>query len=264
MGGAILSTATESELGIGTGIIVSSDGYILSNCHVTGNKYSTCYVTIEDKDTYTGTVVWADTSLDLSLVKINTKELISATQGESGDVRVGETVYAIGNPVGFQFRRTVTSGIISALNRTVKLQEGDKDVYMSDLIQTDATINPGNSGGPLINTKGEVIGINSVKITSAEGIGFAVPIDVVKPVIESFVNNRFSSGIYISQVVKGGPADGKGLKEGDIITKIDDIYLNTVNDLRQYIYTKNPGDKVVLNINKGKYSKDIEMVLGNK
>ena len=289
VGGAILSTATESELGIGTGIIVSSDGYILSNCHVTGNKYSTCYVTIEDKDTYTGTVVWADTSLDLSLVKINTKELISATQGESGDVRVGETVYAIGNPVGFQFRRTVTSGIISALNRTVKLQEGDKDVYMSDLIQTDATINPGNSGGPLINTKGEVIGINSVKITSAEGIGFAVPIDVVKPVIESFVNkgsfseanlglhvydesvskymnlkNRFSSGIYISQVVKGGPADGKGLKEGDIITKIDDIYLNTVNDLRQYIYTKNPGDKVVLNINKGKYSKDIEMVLGNK
>lgn len=289
VGGAILSTATESELGIGTGIIVSSDGYILSNCHVTGNKYSTCYVTIEDKDTYTGTVVWADTSLDLSLVKINTKELISATQGESGDVRVGETVYAIGNPVGFQFRRTVTSGIISALNRTVKLQEGDKDVYMSDLIQTDATINPGNSGGPLINTKGEVIGINSVKITSAEGIGFAVPIDVVKPVIESFVNkgsfseanlglhvydesvskymnlkNRFSSGIYISQVVKGGPADGKGLKEGDIITKIDDIYINTVNDLRQYIYTKNPGDKVVLNINKGKYSKDIEMVLGNK
>ena len=289
VGGAILSTATESELGIGTGIIVSSDGYILSNCHVTGNKYSTCYVTIEDKDTYTGTVVWADTSLDLSLVKINTKELISATQGESGDVRVGETVYAIGNPVGFQFRRTVTSGIISALNRTVKLQEGDKDVYMSDLIQTDATINPGNSGGPLINTKGEVIGINSVKITSAEGIGFAVPIDVVKPVIESFVNkgsfaeanlglhvydesvskymnlkNRFSSGIYISQVVKCGPADGKGLKEGDIITKIDDIYLNTVNDLRQYIYTKNPGDKVVLNINKGKYSKDIEMVLGNK
>jgi len=288
-GSSILSTATESELGLGTGIIVSSNGYILSNSHVTGDKFSTCYVTIEDKDTYTGSVVWADTSLDLSLTKINAKELISATQGDSIDIRVGETVYAIGNPVGFQFRRTVTSGIVSALNRTVKLQEDGNDIYMSDLIQTDATINPGNSGGPLINTDGEVIGINSVKITTAEGIGFAVPIDVVKPVIESFVNkgsfeeanlglyvydesvsrymnlnNRFSSGIYISQIIKGGPADGKGIKEGDIITKIDDKYLNTVNDLRQYIYSKSPGDKVVLNINKGKYTKDIDVNLGKK
>ena len=288
-GSSILSTATESELGLGTGIIVSSNGYILSNSHVTGDKFSTCYVTIEDKDTYTGSVVWADTSLDLSLTKINAKELISATQGNSKDIRVGETVYAIGNPVGFQFRRTVTSGIVSALNRTVKLQEKENDIYMSDLIQTDATINPGNSGGPLINTDGEVIGINSVKITTADGIGFAVPIDVVKPVIESFankgsfeeatlglfvydesvsrymnLNNRFSSGIYISQIIKGGPADGKGIKEGDIITKIDDKYLNTVNDLRQYVYTKNPGDRVKLNINKGKYTKDIELILGKK
>ena len=288
-GSSILSTATESELGLGTGIIVSSNGYILSNSHVTGDKFSTCYVTIEDKDTYTGSVVWADTSLDLSLTKINAKELVSAIQGDSKDIRVGETVYAIGNPVGFQFRRTVTSGIVSALNRTVKLQEKENDIYMSDLIQTDATINPGNSGGPLINTDGEVIGINSVKITTAEGIGFAVPIDVVKPVIESFVNkgsfeeanlglyvydesvsrymnlnNRFSSGIYISQIIKGGPADGKGIKEGDIITKIDDKYLNTVNDLRQYIYSKSPGDKVVLNINKGKYTKDIDVNLGKK
>ena len=288
-GSSILSTATESELGLGTGIIVSSNGYILSNSHVTGDKFSTCYVTIEDKDTYTGSVVWADTSLDLSLTKINAKELISATQGNSKDIRVGETVYAIGNPVGFQFRRTVTSGIVSALNRTVKLQEKENDIYMSDLIQTDATINPGNSGGPLINTDGDVIGINSVKITTADGIGFAVPIDVVKPVIESFahkgsfeeatlglfvydesvsrymnLNNRFSSGIYISQIIKGGPADGKGIKEGDIITKIDDKYLNTVNDLRQYVYTKNPGDRVKLNINKGKYTQSIEVVLGKK
>ena len=194
-----------------------------------------------------------------------------------------------GNPIGFEFRRTVTSGIVSALNRTVKLQENGNDIYMSDLIQTDATINPGNSGGPLINVSGEVIGINSVKITTAEGIGFAVPINVVKPVIDSFVNkgsfeeatlglfvydesvsrymninNRFSSGINISQIIKGGPADGKGIKEGDIIIKIDNKYLNTVNDLRQYIYTKNPGDKVMLNINKGKYTKDIEMILGKK
>ncbi len=288
-GGSILSTATETELGLGTGIVVSSNGYILSNNHVTGDKFSTCYVTIEDKNTYTGTVVWADRSLDLSLVKINASNLIAANIGSSETVRVGETVYAIGNPVGFEFRRTVTSGIISALNRTVKLQENENDVYMSDLIQTDATINPGNSGGPLINTNGEVIAINSVKITSAEGMGFAIPIDVVKPVIESFITkgnfeesnlglyvydesvskyidlkNRFSSGIYISRIIKGGPADGKGLKEGDIITKIDDKYLDTINDLRKYIYTKNPGDNVKLSINKGKYTKDISIILGKK
>ena len=288
-GGSILSTATESELGLGTGIIVSEKGYILSNCHVTGEKYSTCYVTVEDKNTYTGTVVWSDISLDLSIVKVNASSLIPADIGISNNVRIGQTVYAIGNPVGFEFRRTVTSGIISALNRTVKLQEDGKDIYMSDLIQTDATINPGNSGGPLINTEGEVIGVNSVKITSAEGIGFAVPIDVVKPVIQSFIEkgsfeeanlglfvydesvsnylnekSKFSSGIYIAEVIKFGPADGRGLKEGDIITKIDDKYLDTINDLREYIYTKKPGDKVVVNINKGKYTKEIQITLGKK
>lgn len=288
-GGSILSTATETELGLGTGIVVSSNGYILSNNHVTGDKFSTCYVTIEDKNTYTGTVVWADRSLDLSLVKINASNLIAANIGSSETVRVGETVYAIGNPVGFEFRRTVTSGIISALNRTVKLQENENDVYMSDLIQTDATINPGNSGGPLINTNGEVIGINSVKITTAEGIGFAVPIDVVKPVIESFIENgkfeeatlglyvydqsvsqylnlknRFTSGIYIQQIKKNGQAFGKGLKEGDIINKIDGKILNTVNDLRQYVYTKKPGDKVILSINNGRTTKEIEVILGKK
>lgn len=288
-GGSILSTATESELGLGTGIIVSEKGYILSNCHVTGEKYSTCYVTVEDKNTYTGTVVWSDIGLDLSIVKVNASNLIQADIGISNNVRIGQTVYAIGNPVGFEFRRTVTSGIISALNRTVKLQEDGKDIYMSDLIQTDATINPGNSGGPLINTEGEVIGVNSVKITSAEGIGFAVPIDVVKPVIQSFIEkgsfeeanlglfvydesvsnylnekSKFSSGIYIAEVIKFGPADGRGLKEGDIITKIDDKYLDTINDLREYIYTKKPGDKVVVNINKGKYTKEIQITLGKK
>lgn len=288
-GKSVLSMATETELGLGTGIIVSSDGYILSNSHVTGERFSTCYVTIEEKDTYKGTVVWSDSELDLSLIKIKDNNYLPAKIGNSGKIRVGETVYAIGNPIGYQFRRTVTSGIISALNRTIKLQENDEDVYMSDLIQTDATINPGNSGGPLINTKGEVIGVNSVKITSAEGIGFSIPIDVIKPVVDSFttkgsfeeanlgifvfdesvskylnLKNRFSSGIYIAQIIKGGPTDGKGLKEGDIIIKIDDKYLNTINDLRQYIFTKKPGDKVVLNINKGKYTKDIEITLGKK
>ena len=288
-GSSILSMATETELGLGTGIIVSSDGYILSNSHVTGDRYSTCYVKIEDKETYTGTVVWADLGLDLSITKINAKDLTPVNLGTSNNVRVGETVYAIGNPIGYEFRRTVTSGIISAINRTVKIEENDTTTYMSDLIQTDATINPGNSGGPLIYSNGEVIGINSVKITSAEGIGFAVPIDVVKPVIESFstkgkfeeanlglyvydesvskyldLKNRFSSGIYVAQINREGPAFGKGLKEGDIITKIDDKTLNTINDLKQYIYTKTPGDTVTLSINNGRTTKEIQIELGKK
>ena len=144
-GGSILSTATESELGLGTGIIVSSNGYILSNAHVTGEKYSTCYVKIEEKNTYRGTVVWADSELDLSITKINAKNLQPAIIGISENIRVGENVYAIGNPIGYEFRRTVTSGIISAINRTVKIEENENTIYMSDLIQTDATINPGNS-----------------------------------------------------------------------------------------------------------------------
>ena len=120
-GRSILSTATESELGLGTGIIVSEKGYILSNCHVTGEKYSTCYVTVEDKNTYTGTVVWSDIGLDLSIVKVNASNLIQADIGISNNVRIGQTVYAIGNPIGLEFRQTVTSGIISAVNRTIKI-----------------------------------------------------------------------------------------------------------------------------------------------
>ena len=141
-GNTILSKSTENELGIGTGIIVSSDGYILSNEHVTGSKYSKCYITLESGNNYDGTVMWSDTDLDLSITKINAKNLSYVSLGDSKNIRVGESVYAIGNPIGFEFRRTVTSGIISAKNRTIKLEEENKSSYMTDLIQTDATINP--------------------------------------------------------------------------------------------------------------------------
>ena len=288
-GNTILSMATESELGLGTGIIVSSDGYVLSNSHVTGEKYSTCYVTVEDKNTYRGVVVWSDTELDLSIVKIAAKNLNCVTLGSSEEARVGEKVYAIGNPIGYEFRRTVTSGIISATNRTIKIEEDDKTIYMSDLIQTDATINPGNSGGPLIFANGEVIGVNSVKITSAEGIGFAIPINVVKPIIESFVNTgnfeeatlgiyaydyyvaqslklttQFPSGVYVEQLISNGPAFKSGLIERDIITKIDGKSVETVNELKQYIYYKKPGDIVNLEVVRNKNTKYFEVVLERK
>ena len=197
---SIFSNNSVTELGLGTGVIVSSNGYILSNSHVTGEKLSTCYVTLENGYTYDGTVVWSDTELDLSITKINANNLEYAIIGDSSKVKAGETVYAIGNPIGYEFRRTITSGIVSAINRTIKIEENGTTTYMTDLIQTDASINQGNSGGPLILSSGEIIGINSVKITTAEGIGFAIPVNAVKPIIEKFITtNSFDEpylGIY--------------------------------------------------------------------
>ena len=290
-GSSILSKSTESELGLGTGVIVSEDGYILSNEHVTGTKYSKCYITLENGNNYDGTVVWSDSDLDLSITKINAKNLEYVNLGDSDKIRVGETVYAIGNPIGFEFRRTVTSGIISAKNRTIKIEEDNKSSYMTDLIQTDATINPGNSGGPLIYPNGDIVGINTVKISTAEGIGFAIPINIIKPIIESlkttgnfeeatigiyaydkevipYIDSNFNvnleEGIYVAQITKNGAADNTELKEGDIITTIDSKELNTMNDLRQYIYSKKPGDEVKLQIKRGKISKEISLILGKK
>ena len=289
-GNSIFGSSDEGKLGLGTGVIVSPKGYILSNEHLTGEKFSTCYVTLEDGRNYDGTVVWSDIDLDLSIVKINAKDLPAVVLADSSLIRVGESVYAIGNPIGFEFRRTVTSGIISATNRTIKLEEADNLSYMTDLIQTDATINPGNSGGPLIYPTGEVIGINTVKISSAEGIGFAVPINVIKGVIKSFdeqdkfeeanigiygydkevipyltkENLNFTKGIYVAKIIANGPASNTELKEGDIITSFDGIEINTMNDLKEYIYTKNPGDTLVLKVNRGKINKDISLTLGKK
>ncbi len=156
-GNSIFSSGNETSLGLGTGVIVTENGYILSNEHVTGGRYSTCYITLENGKKYDGQVVWSDTDLDLSITKIDAKDLKYVELEDSSKIRVGETVYAIGNPIGFEFRRTVTSGIISSKNRTIKLEENNTVSYMSDLIQTDATINPGNSGGPLIYPNGKVI-----------------------------------------------------------------------------------------------------------
>ena len=281
-GGSIFSNNSETSLGLGTGVIVTENGYILSNEHVTGSRYSTCYVTLENSKKYTGIVVWSDSDLDLSITKIDENELKYVELGDSSKIRIGESVYAIGNPIGFEFRRTVTSG-------TIKLEENNNVSYMSDLIQTDATINPGNSGGPLIYPNGEVIGINTVKISSAEGIGFAIPINVVKPIIEKLKNNEsfeqatigiyaydkevipyldnsisFSQGIYVVQINKNGPASKTELKEGEIINSIEGKQLNTMNELREYIFRKVPGDVVTLQISRGRVNKNIQITLRKK
>ena len=289
LGSSIFSKNQETELGLGTGFIISEDGYIVSNAHVTGEKFSKCYVTLENGINYDGTVEWSDTNLDLSIVKIGANNLSYVSLGNSSNIKVGENVYAVGNPIGYEFRKTVTSGIISALNRTIKIDENDSTSYISDLIQTDATINPGNSGGPLVNKSGEVIGINTVKITSAEGIGFAVPINVVKPVINSFRQNgnfeeatlgiyaydgdvanylnlksKLNRGVYVSKVISNGPAAGSDLKEGDLICSVNGKNLNTINDLREFVYGKAPGDGVELEVIRGESRKNIKITLGRK
>ena len=289
VGDSVFSENAIEKLGLGTGIIVSSKGYIVTNMHVSGDKYSNCYVTLENGNSYKANVVWADSTLDLSILKINIEGMRSAKLGDSSKVETGQTVYAIGNPIGYEFQRTVTFGIISAESRTLKFKENNTDILMTDLIQTDADINPGNSGGPLINTKGEVIGINSLKIDSAEGIGFAVPINIIKPIIEKFDKTgkfeeptigisgydknvipyldkdiSITSGVYVENIVKGSPAEQKGILKGDIILRIDDKEINTMNELKEYVYSKYPGDEVNLSIKRNGISKNVKINLGKK
>ena len=289
IGSSIFAQDGIEKLGLGTGIIASSNGYIITNKHVSGDKYSSCYVTLENGNTYDANVVWADSTLDLSIVKVNLGGLQAVKLGDSNSVKAGQTVYAVGNPIGYEFERTVTSGIISAKARTLKFNDNGNEVLMTDLIQTDATINPGNSGGPLINVNGEVIGINSLKIDSAEGIGFAVPINVVKPIIEKYSTTgnfeeptigisgydkdiipyidktlKLESGIYIEGVTAKSPAENSGLKVGDIILKIDDKSINRMNDIKEYIYTKNPGDTIKIEYRRGSNTNTVNLTLGKR
>lgn len=288
-GEAILDKDATEELGLGSGVIVSENGYIVTNWHVAGNKYSNCYVTVDNGEIYSGSVTWADADLDLAIVKIKASGLKFLNLGDSDVIKLGQEVCAIGNPIGIEFQRTVTSGIISGLDRTIKIDDENGETYMEDLIQTDASINSGNSGGPLINKKGEVIGINSIKITSAEGIGFAIPINIIKPIIESFIQTgkfeegylgifaydtevnkylnsslNFNNGIYVVEISADGPALRSGLKVGDIITKIDDREINKMSELRNYIYTKAPGDKVNLTINRNNKEYTVDITLGKR
>ena len=276
-GTSIFLMNAANDLGLGTGIIVSKRGYILTNEHVSGN--SNCYVTMPNGNVTNADVVWYDKD-------INEKIDDCAYLGNSEDAKIGEEVYAIGNPIGYEFQRTVTFGIISALNRTIKLEENNDYVYMSNLIQTDATINPGNSGGPLVNRHGQIIGINSVKITSADGIGFAIPINIVKPIIEKldttgkfeeaylgifaydssvipYLNKdvNIKNGVYIEKIYEDSPASQSELKEGDIITKIDDREINKMSNLQEYLYSKNPKDKINIIINRKGKEKSINITL---
>ena len=272
-GTSIFDIDVEQKWGIGTGVIVSEKGYILTNQHLAKEKGARIAVTLNQGKTIQGKIVWVEENIDLAIIKVDESGLIPAILGNSDELKIGNDVIAIGNPLGEEFKGTTTKGIVSGLDRTIKFEENGEQVLMEGLIQTDASINPGNSGGPLINSKGEIVGINTVKITSAEGIGFAVPINIVKDVINSFVledsfdeaylgiyaydseaikymdtKKSFDEGIYVVSIDKTGPCGKDGLKKGDIITYVDGMKINKMTELRKYLYSKRPGDKITLTI----------------
>lgn len=277
------TSTSKGESGVGSGIIVDKKGYILTNNHVASKQSNDISISIFDGRELKGKVVWTDESLDLAVLKITGDNLTVAPLGDSKMLTVGDPAIAIGNPLGLTFQRTVTSGIISAINRTIGESDG---IFMEDLLQTDASINPGNSGGPLINISGEVIGINTVKVTSAEGMGFAIPINIVKPILKSieekgvfvtpiigiqgidkqmagFVPSiKVQNGIYVYQVKGGSPADLQGIKKGDIILSVNGTSVNTMVEFRSNLYSIGVGNLVTLKI-KGsdKKQRDINIKL---
>ena len=268
----MFSMPTKST-GVGTGIIVDSNGYILTNSHVISDgQAKTVNVLFSDGSTIDGEVYWYDSQLDLAIVKVNKTGLTAAELGDSDKVQIGDISVAIGNPYGLDLAGTVTQGIISGLDRTISTSE----TTMTGLIQTDASINSGNSGGPLLNSSGQVIGINTAKASEGEGLGFAIPINTAKPIIESIIQKgsyekvtlgikgtdaskyaQYSKqqlstdeGVYVAEVVSGSAAESAGIKSGDIITKIDSTNLSVMSDLTKNLYNYTKGDSATLTINR--------------
>lgn len=285
---SIFDLNVTQKWGIGTGVIISENGYIITNQHLASRVNSIVYITLNNGKSVQGKVIWNEKNIDLAIVKINETNLTPILLGDSDEIVVGEEVIAIGNPLGMEFQRSATKGIVSGINRTLKIEDDVSSVIMEDLIQTDASINTGNSGGPLINSNGEIIGINTVKISSAEGIGFAVPINVVKPIIEKLIsNNKFSEaylglyaydnsilsylnnsisadGIYVADVISDSPAEKSGIKVGDVITKIDGIKITKMMELRKHLYSKEPGDTILLSLIRNKKQYEFSITLGSK
>ena len=263
--------------GAGTGVIVSKNGYVMTNNHVIRGA-SNVTITTSGGDIYEDVkIVGNDPLNDIAFLKINKVDnLQAAALGDSGTLNIGQHVFAIGNSLG-EFRNTVTSGIVSGLNRpvTASAQDGSSVESLSGLIQTDAAINPGNSGGPLVNSAGQVIGINTAVASDAQGIGFAIPINATKGILASVIEDGEVKRAYIGvryidvtpaiaheqklsvkegaliresrsapAVVQDGPADKAGLKNGDIITKINDMKIGAHGGMMTIIGMYKPGDTI--------------------
>ena len=288
---------TTSE-GAGTGIIVSADGYILTNRHVVQDARTLEIINSEGERYSDVTLVGSDPLNDIAILKIKgAKDLPAAELGDSGTVRVGQRVIAIGNSLG-QYQNTVTSGIISGLGRPVTAATDELGMNvesLTDLLQTDAAINPGNSGGPLINMAGQVIGINTAIVSDAQSVGFAIPINAARGIIRGVLADGTIQKAYLgvqfvaitpdiraelnlserngalvksgtsgqSAVISGGPADKAGIREGDIITKVDDRVIGEQGGLGSLIAEFLPGEKVTLTIIRDGKTQEVSVTLGS-
>ena len=294
--GITISGETSSRYGYGytyqasgSGFIITSDGYILTNYHViSGSK--TVTVATYDHNTYDAKVIGYDASNDIAVIKIDAENLKPVTLGDSDTLRVGESVYAIGNPLG-ELTFSLTGGIVSALSRNVQTEAGTS----MSLIQTDCAINSGNSGGALFNTRGEVIGITNAKYSSSgmsseaeiDNIGFAIPINSVKRIVTSIIENGYvlkpyigisvsplseetakvtgiKAGAVVQDVTEDAPADKAGLKNHDVIVKVGDTDINDSNDLVQVISKSNPGDVLTFSIYRQGQEITLDVEIGSK
>lgn len=272
----------------GSGIIYSEDGYIITNYHVIesaiNNSSAKVYVTLPDSDEQLeASIIGSDETTDLAVIKVDKTGLTPAEFGSSSELKVGELAVAIGNPLGQELAGSVTGGYISALNRKLT---ADGRTY--NLIQTDAAINPGNSGGALVNSKGQVIGINTVKIggEQVEGIGFAIPSDDALPIIKELIENKkivrpyigisginvdeisarrsnISVGVYVAQVMTNSPAQAAGIQRGDVIVGIDDKEITTMEELNEIKNSKKIGDTVNIKINRAGKDIDVKVTLAS-
>ena len=294
--GITISGETSSRYGYGytyqasgSGFIITSDGYILTNYHViSGSK--TVTVATYDHNTYDAKVIGYDASNDIAVIKIDAENLAPVTLGDSDTLRVGESVYAIGNPLG-ELTFSLTGGIVSALSRNVQTEAGTS----MSLIQTDCAINSGNSGGALFNTRGEVIGITNAKYSSSgmgseaeiDNIGFAIPINSVKRIVTSIIENGYvlkpyigitvsplseetaniigiKAGAVVQDVTEDAPADKAGLKSHDVIVKVGDTDINDSNDLVQVISKSDPGDVLTFHIYRQGQEITLDVEIGSK
>src|SRR5574344_1280121 len=275
----------------GSGIIISEDGYILTNNHVINSTSTSSYYELgqatkvlvylyNDKTEYTAKVVGTDAETDLAVIKIDKTALTAAELGDSNKVQVGEFAMAIGNPLGMQ--SSVTSGMISAVNRDVT----DSDGKTYTLMQTDAAINSGNSGGALVNSEGQVIGINTLKVsqTGVEGMGFAIPINSAKPIYQDLIKyNKVKrpyigitgrdineqtakaynlvEGIYVASVTEYSAGEKAGLKVGDVIVKTESQTIKTMIELNTIKYKQQIGDTMTVTVNRDGKEKDLTITL---
>ncbi len=269
---------TYSSGSIGTGVAISKGGYVLTNSHVVTTDNVTLY--LASGETCKATLKYRDKSQDLAILK-SAIDLPYLEVASIGSYFVGEDVLAIGTPLALQFKHTVTKGIISATNRTIRVDNSD-GATLYNLIQHDASINPGNSGGPLINLKGQVIGINTVKVEDAEGLGFAIPTDTITPIFSKlsangdykpaflglsgydasiFSGNQFDKGVYVYCVKENSSLNKIGIKKGDIITKINNVDVDNMLTLRKILYSLDIGQEITIHYIKDNFENEAKLIL---